>query len=59
MVQVQRLFDMANVQFHIPPKTVQFRDILSGLGVGVSQGGDDGEGFDPETRDGYVELHFP
>jgi len=55
---VQRLLEGASIQFHLPPKPVSCSDILSGIGLGVGQGGNEGEGFGPVAGDRHLELYL-
>lgn len=58
MVQAQGLLDAADIQLHVPPKTVQRGDVFFGEHIGVGQRGDHGEGFRPTSRDGHLETHL-
>jgi hypothetical protein len=37
VIQVQRLFDLADIQFRIPAKPVQFGEVFAGVDLGIRQ----------------------
>jgi hypothetical protein len=43
MTEIERLLDRANIQFLIPAKTIELRDVFCGVDFGVGQRGDDGQ----------------
>ncbi len=43
VIEVQRLLDVEDVEFHVPAETVEFGDVLWGVFTWIDKRGDNGE----------------